>query len=100
VDGIVGDCGGFQNGVGDGGCKADGYGEMSYAIGVYMGPEELSEDPIVTTVGVAPTRSLPGPPPRSRRSQATASRPRKQQNSNIENHTVSDIDVIGAGLLN
>jgi hypothetical protein len=54
VDGIVGDCGGFQNGVGDGGCKADGYGEMSYAIGVYMGPEELSEDPIVTTVGVAP----------------------------------------------
>ena len=58
VDGIVGDCGGFQIGAGEGGCEVDGYGEISFAaaraIGVYMGPEELNEDPLVITIGIAP----------------------------------------------
>lgn len=61
VDGIVGDCGGYE----EGGCKTDGYGEMSYAavraIGAYVGPEETSLDPIQIEIGVAADPSACGP---------------------------------------
>ena len=68
VDGLVGDCGGVGD-DGPGGCKADGFGEMSYAavraIGAYRGPEEVSDDPIRITIGVMPDpiRCVPAPPP-------------------------------------
>ena len=68
VDGLVGDCGGVGD-DGPGGCKADGFGEMSYAavraIGAYRGPEEVSDDPIRITIGVMPDpiRCVPATPP-------------------------------------
>eukprot|EP01047_Picozoa_sp_COSAG01_P017482 COSAG01_NODE_927_length_12693_cov_16.333810_6_plen_116_part_00 len=59
VDGVVGDCGGTPP---EGGCKVQGYGEISYAaakaIGVYVGPEQANSDAIQIQIGVAPNPEL------------------------------------------